>query len=921
MTATQTSIKRMNKQILTRTGCLRVATCAITLFSLSTWAEHLTVTDLKCDYARDPLGVDSATPRLFWKVQSIEQGQRQTGYEILAASSRELLAKDKGDLWDSGKVTLDETVQIPYSGQTLKSDQEVFWKVRAWDRDGRVSDWSKRATWTMGVLSEADWQAKWIGSESGVTNRSMLLRREFVVKPRLRRALAHVCGLGCYEMSLNGLKAGDALFPPGWTKYDVTCLYDTYDITSMLRKGTNCIGLLLGNGMYNVIGGPRYTKFKGSFGPLKSIAQLRLEYEDGAVETIGTDEHWRIIPGPITFSSVYGGEDWDARLEPPGWARPGFDDGKWQAASVLKGPGGALKGLSCSAPPVRAFETLRPIAVKTLKPGVCVYDLGQNAALMPSLTVRGPAGSVVRVIPAELVDTNGFVDRGSCGHNRPAYWQYTLSSRGEEAWFPRFFYHGCRYLQVECMANDTNARPVIVSLVGRVVHSDSEPVGEFSCSNELFNRTHRLVRWAQLSNMMSVMTDCPHRERLGWLEEDHLNGPSLRYEFDLDQLFTKVMSDMGDSQTADGLVPDIAPEYTIFKGSFRDSPEWGSAFLLVPWQQYEFAGDLELLRRHYDGMKRYVTYLGSRATNHIVSYGLGDWYDIGPKPPGVAQLTPVALTATAFFYYDIHVLSRVADLLGMAEEAKQYGELADEIRAAFNREFFKAKNNSYATGSQCANAIALVMGLAPEANRAAVLEAIVQDVRKRGNALTAGDVGYRYLLRSLAEGGRSDVIFDMNNQSDRPGYGLQLKKGATSLTEAWDARRSSSQNHFMLGQIMEWFYHDLAGIQCDPTGPGFKKIFIKPAVVGDVKWVKARYNSIHGPIISEWTRDGSTFTLNVTIPANTSATLFVPSRSASEVTENSKAVGRGEGVKFLRQDNGCAALEIGSGQHRFRSEL
>jgi alpha-L-rhamnosidase len=766
----------------------------------------------------------------------------------------------------------------------------------------------------MGILSEADWQAKWIASPTNYE--TLLLRREFAVKPGLRRALIHVCGLGQYELTLNGAKVGDDLLAPGWTKYDKTCLYDTRDITSQLHAGQNAAGLFLGNGMYNVHAG-RYTKFTGTFGPLKAIAQLRLEYGDGSVEIIGSDEQWRVAPGPITFSSVYGGEDYDARLNPVGWDKSGFDSSAWIPAQVVAGPGGKLAGLSCAAPPLRAFEILQPVQTNSIRTDITVYDLGQNAPVMARIKVKGPAGSRVRIIPAELIKPDGSVDRGSVG-NGLAYWQYTLSGDGEENYFSKFFYHGCRYLQVECFAATNSVElPAVESIKGVVVHSASEPVGEFSCSNDLFNRIHTLILWAQRANIVSILTDCPHRERLGWLEQYHLNGPSLRYEFDLAQLYTKGENDMADSQLADGLVPSIAPEYPVFSGGFRDSPEWGSAFVIVPWQQYQFTGDTALLRRNYDEMKKYVAYLGTKARANIVAYGLGDWYDIGPRAPGPAQLTPNSLTATAFYFYDTWILAQTAAMLGKNDEAKKFTAQANDIRAAFNGKFFNATNGSYATGSQCANAIPLVMNLCEPTNRAAVLDALVADVRQHGNAITAGDVGYRYLLRALAEGGRSDVIFDMNNQSEKPGYGYQLKMGATSLTEAWNANRSSSQNHFMLGQIMEWFYADLAGIASDPSAPGFKKILIRPQPVGDVTWVKCAYDSIHGRIASEWKKTDGKFSLNLEIPPDTTATVFIPAQAAGDVSESGVAATKSRGVKFIRLENGRAIFEIVSGKYKF----
>jgi hypothetical protein len=876
--------------------------------------------DLRCDYAVNPLGIDSNPPRLFWKLDGTGQNQKQTAYEILVASSAKKLAADDGDFWSSGKILSDETIQIPYAGKTLTSSQQVFWKVRVWDQDGKVSSWSQPATWTMGVLDSSDWHAQWVGAAD--TNiPSLLLRKEFSVKPGLKRAIIHICGLGQYELMLNGKKVGDDVLAPGWTKYDKTCLYDTRDITDDLKRGQNAVGIELGNGMYQVLGGGRFTKFKGSFGPQKAIAQIRLEYANGSVDFVGTDGSWRTSPGPITFNSIYGGEDFDARLVQKNWNRPGFDASKWQSALIVNGPGGELRGLSCAAPPLKFFETHQGKILHTLTNGDLVYDLGQNASHVPQITITGPAGSKVAIMPSELLGTDGAVDQKSMGAGRRGAYvcEFTKGTDGTETWSPKFFYVGCRYLQIHLTPAETNGPlPKLKNVSSHVIHSSSEPVGEFECSNDLFNRTRKLVRWAQRSNMVSLLTDCPHREKLGWLEEDHLNGPALRYEFALDQLFTKILNDIADSQLTNGLVPTTAPEYTIFRdktnttllrNNYGDSPEWSATFILVPWQQYDFSGDLELFRRHFDAMKDYVTYLGTRATNHILNFGLGDWYDLGPKKPGIAQLTPISLTATAFYYENTKTLAQAAALLGKTENAKELSQLADEIRSAFNAEFYNATNGSYATGSQCANAIPLVFGLCEESNRAVVLDAIVRDIHAHDTANTAGDVGYRYVLRALADGGRSDVIFDINNQTNKPGYGMQIAKGKTSLTEAWDG--GSSQNHFMLGQIQEWFYHDLAGIRSG--GDGFKPIIIAPQPVGDVTWVKASYNSIRGKIVCDWKRDGDVFTLNVSIPTNTTAEIYVPAKSA-------EAVKSPAGARFLRMESDAAVFEVGSGSYFFVSK-
>ncbi len=881
--------------------------------------------DLRCDTAVDPLGVDSAKPRLSWKVRGDGRGRRQTAYRILAAPSRKELDRASGDLWDSGIVSSDETAGIFYSGKPLRSFQRVFWKIRVWDENRAPSEWSPAAGWTMGVLDPADWRAVWIGAPAPVQGDgaadSLLLRRELAVRPGLARALAYVCGLGYYEMTLNGRRVGEDLLTPGWTKYDKTCLYDTYDVTPFLAPGRNAAGILLGNGFFNVKAG-RYTKYKGSFGPIRAIGLLRLEYADGSVDYCGTDDSWKTHAGPITFSCIYGGEDFDARLVqarlrtgPASTTRIGRGSGQYD-----RGRAACLRGTSAAAPPIRAFETLKPVSIRALGPSRSVYDLGQNAPIMLRLAVRGPAGSSVRVTPAELLNADGTVDRRSSGGGE-CYWQYTLAGRGEELYQSKFFYHGSRYLQAEFRpAAPGGPLPEIISLEGIVVHSSSAPVGDFACSNDLFNKIRTLVRWAQRANMMSLLTDCPHRERLGWLEQYHLNGPSLRYEWDLARLFAKGMTDMADSQLANGLVPDIAPEYTVFSGGFRDSPEWGAAYVIVPWQQYLWTGDIELLRRHFDGMKRYVEYLASKADGHILSHGLGDWYDIGPKPPGYAQLTPIALTATAFYYQDARILADAAALIGRADEAKDYGKQAADIRDAFNRKFLDARTGVYATGAQAAQAIPLVMGLVPEESRAAAAEALVKDVRSRGNALTAGDVGFRYLLRALADAGRSDVIFDMNAQSDKPGYGYQLKKGATSLTEAWDAGPESSQNHFMLGHIMEWFYGDLAGIRGSIDGPGFKKIIIQPSPVGDLRWARGSLETVRGRIESDWKIEGGTFFLKIIIPANTTARVHVPVAPGGAVLEGGRTAEKSKAIKAIGLINGRSVFEIGSGRYVFEAD-
>jgi len=782
-----------------------------------------------------------------------------------------------------------------------------------------ASDSVEEAPWSKRSLTDG---AAFPGTDPK-TNGTVLFRREFSVRPNLRRALAFVCGLGQYEMTCNGVRAGDDVLSPGWTDYEKSCLYDTRDITALLRPGANAVGLTVAGGFFNVQESEgRYGKFVSQYRPLMAIGQIRLEYADGTVETMVTDANWRAALGPITYANVYGGEDCDARAEPAGWDRPGFDDSAWVRVLSLDGPGAVLHGFSHAGPAVTEHEVLSPVAVREVRPGVSVYDLGQNAALMLRLRVHGPAGAVVKVTPAELVKPDGSVDRSSVGGGN-AFWNYTLAGQaGGEAWEPRFFYHGARYLQVERTApSGGGVAPTVDKIEGVVVHSDSPAAGDFSCSSDLFNRIHLLVRWAQRSNLMHVLTDCPDRERLGWLEQYHLNGPALRYEFDLTRLYAKGFDDMEDAQQADGLVPDIAPEYVVFSGGFRDSPEWGSAFILAGWQHYIWTGDDSGLRAHYGAMMNYAVYLRSRAKDSILDYGLGDWFDVGPAKPGRAQLTPVALTATAFYQNDVAMLAQIAAHLGKDADAERLAAQAEEIRKAFNHVFFDPLTGRYATGSQTAQAVPLVMGLAEPKDRAAVLGVLVHDVQDRGNTLTAGDVGYRYLLRALADGGRSDVIAAMNLQSDKPGYGYQLAMGATSLTEAWDADRRSSQDHFMLGQIVEWFYHDLAGLAPDPAGPGFKQVLFRPQPVPGITWARATHDSPRGHIAVAWREEKGRLVLDVEAPPNTTAEVRWPFATTEEIAEGGGPAGRSPGVTGRRMEEGHPVYSIVSGRYEFSGDL
>jgi alpha-L-rhamnosidase len=903
------------------------------LLSIPLFAQDIKVAQLNCAYRNNPIGIDVLSPGLSWKLQSAKHNIMQTGYQIVVSSSLSNLNKNIGDVWDTKKVKSGQSIQIEYKGKKLLSSKTYYWKVRVWDNFGNKSSWSASAFWQMGLLNTADWKgAKWIAYEkladsninslptdgkkdkfSG-NNILPMFRKGFTVTKTIKKATAFISGLGHFEMSLNGAKIGDDFLAPGWTKYDKEALYLTYDLTKQLKKGENAIGVMLGNGFYYI---PpvkeRYRKLKVAYGYPKMICRLLIEYTDGTIANIISNQSWKTAPSPITFSSIYGGEDYNANLEQKGWNLAGFNDRKWKSSLLVDGP----ELNAQKEEPVKIFENFSPQHINPVAHGELVYDMGQNASAIIELKVRGKKGDTVRITPAELLKADGSVTQKNIGS--PSYFTYILKGDGLETWRPKFFYTGFRYLQVKGAvpsgkANQSN-KTVIENLKALHIRNAAEQVGKFSSSNELFNKTFSLIDWAVKSNMVSVFTDCPHREKLGWLEELHLMGSSVRYNYNAAPLFKKALQDMKNSQLASGLIPEIAPEYVKFEWGgdmFRDSPEWGSSGILMPWYLYQWYGDKQAMVDYYPMMQRYINYLGTKANNHILSQGLGDWYDLGPKPPGVSQLTPMGVTGTAIYYYDLKILEKMATLLGKKADAIAYVKLGLEVKNAFNNKFFDAKSNQYATGSQTANAMAVYMELVEEKHKNAVIENLVKDIRDRKNSLTAGDIGYRYVLRVLEDAGKSDVIFDMNSRSDVPGYGIQLAKGATALTESWAALPTVSNNHFMLGHLMEWLYSGVGGIRQAENSIAFNHIKIEPEVVGDLTSADVRYNSPYGKISCRWEKTDQTFTLEVNIPVNTKATIYFPVLPKYEISEENNSAFTDAGIEA-----GKAKVALGSGYYKF----
>ncbi|SMD03631.1 glycoside hydrolase family 78 protein [Pedobacter nyackensis] len=912
---------------------------SLLLFSLPIFAQDLSVEALRCEYKADPLGVEAVSPVLSWRLKSTERTVLQSAYQVLVADDLTALMKNTGNVWDSKKVASDNSIQVTYKGRALVAGKTYYWKVRVWDNKGKASAWAPVSKWQMGLLRATDWKnARWIAYEkladSNITalpkdnkkdtyfgsNVLPLLRKNFAVKKPVAKASLFISGLGHFEMSLNGKKQGDHFLDAGWVKYDKEALYVSFDVTGSLLKGTNTIGVMLGNGFYYVppVKG-RFRKSKPSFGYPKMICRLLIEYKDGTTENIISDKSWKTASGPVTFSSIYGGEDFDARLVQKGWDVPSFNDQHWKQVLIVDGPA-AIR--SQEAEPLKIFENFKPQSISKISEKEWIYDLGQNASGIISLKVKGNKGDTIRVYPGELLK-DGKVNQKPTGS--PFYFEYVLNGEDVETWQPRFTYYGFRYLEVRGAAPKGNKGqtqlPEILELKGLHTRNAAARAGEFTSSNQLFNKTDKLIDWAIKSNMASVFTDCPHREKLGWLEQSHLMVSSVMYNYDVATLSNKVVNDVITSQLDNGLIPEIAPEYIQFTWGgdmFRDSPEWGSTGIILPWYLYKWYGNTEVLRNAYPTMQRYMVYLQTKAESNILKQGLGDWYDIGPERPGVSQQTPKGVTGTAIYYYNLQLMQKMALLLGKPADAEKYGNLASLVKQAFNTSFFNRETGQYAAGSQTANAMAIYMELVDPENKTKVLANLIKDIRDRNNALTAGDIGYRYVLRVLEQENRSDVIFDMNSRSDVPGYGYQLAHGATALTESWAALPEVSNNHFMLGHIMEWFYSGLAGIRQEEGSVAFKHIKIYPEPVGDLTSAKGSYTSPYGLIVSDWEKSDQKFELSVTIPTNTTATVYIPATERQQLTESNVVVKDKAGIKLKGYEKGRAVLQIGSGSYTFK---
>jgi alpha-L-rhamnosidase len=719
-----------------------------------------------------------------------------------------------------------------------------------------------------------------------------LVRKEFNLAARPAKAIIRIVGLGHFELRVNGRRAGDAVIRQAWSQYDKTIYFDEIDITPLLQQGQNVLGVMLGNSFwFNPPSPPgRYHKDGAdtNFGPPFLLwVEADIEDASGGHTRIVSDSTWKSAAGPVTFSHVYGGEDFDARLDPPGWDRPGFDDRNWSAVAIARPPAGKLE--KRFFPPLREKDVFPAKTAVEAAPGVFHVFFGQNASGILRFTVEGKAGQTFTLQPSEYRSDKGKFMKPKWG--APVLFRYTLKGGGPETHQWLFHYNGFQAVEIvgavpEGQVN-ANSLPVLRRLEMVHVRADLPEVGEFRTSSPLYNDTHRLIDWAIRSNMSYVMTDCPHREKLGWLECAHLLAPSFSYRYDCREWFAKLAHDLRDAQEPSGLIATVAPAYPHFGGGFQWTVEWGAAGVLLPWHHYVWYGDPAILRDNYDCMRRFADYVASTSKDGIAPAGLGDWYDYGHgEPPGPSRFTPVELTATAVQVMCIDAVIHAAEVLGRTDDTDRYRTLRQKTATSYLRRFYNPQQHTFANqGScQCAHTISLVAGLVPEGDKKAVLDAAIADLAKRGWQQTPGDVGHVYFIRALAQAGRSDVLHRVYSRDGLGSYGGILKKGLTAMPETWDAMNDGyqSHNHCMLGHVIEWYYGYVAGIRQPPDSVGWRRALIAPEP-GSLTEAAASFVGPTGRISNYWTVKDGRFHLDAEIPPGVTAQLIGPDGTKKDV--------------------------------------
>ncbi len=901
-------------------------------------AAGLKPVNLRCEYRQNPQGIDIREPRLSWTFEAPAgaRGLAQTAYEIVVASRPELLAAGRADLWES-RASSPESLHIEYKGKPLTSRMRCYWKVRVWSGNGGPSPWSAVANWSVGLLDKQDWGAQWIGESQPLVDPklaqskeppqpALMLRKAFEVKGRVRRATAYVTARGLYELRLNGARVGDQLLAPEWTSYRNRIQYQTYDVTPQIRSGANAVGAMLGAGWY--VGRIGLFPGRAIYGDRPQLLlRLEIELAGGKTETVVSDASWRLTrDGPITSSDILDGETYDARKQIAGWDQAGFEPANWQAVSTEQQMGNEALVWQPNEP-IRVTRELKPVAITEPKPGIYVVDLGQNMVGWCRVKLHGPAGTTVTIRHAEMLNDDGTIYTANL-RGAEQIDRVILSGAPEQIFEPRFTYHGFRYVEFTGLGE----RPALDAVEGRVIHSASPEVGRLETSSPLLNKLLSNILWTQRANMYSTPNDCPQRdERLGWMGDIQAFSQTAIFNMDMAGFFTKWLRDVRDDQSADGQFPDFAPNpHTVLKDDKNFGvPAWGDAGVIVPWRVYQNYADKRLLAEHFEAARRWVEYIRRQNPNLLWEKDrhndYNDWLNadtiIHPDWPKKGGAVPNPVFATAFFAHSTDLVARMATVLGRTGEAAKYSALFQQIREAFVRSYVRP-DGEIEGDTQAGYALALHFGLLPEELRSKAFDKMMARFAPYGGHLSTGIQSTHRLMLELARFGRYDEGYRLLNLRTFPSWGFMVENGATTIWERWDGYVKgrgfqnpgmNSFNHWAFGAVGEWMWEEIGGIHPDDAAPGFKHFIVRPRPGGGLEWAKASYGSIRGQIESAWRVQNGMLSVDVTVPPNTTATLYIPANSRDAVKE----AGKFTGTRFLEMRAGAALFEAGSGSYHF----
>ncbi len=887
------------------------------LFSICSEAQ-VRITALTCNELENPMGVNPSGVRLGWRMESDQRNTRQKAYEILVSSSAAKLEQYAGDVWSSGNVNTDKSVNIHYGGKALQTGRRYYWRVRVQTNHGEA--WSAIASWSTG-LSRANWKANWIGYDKAspwdsITTWSRLsaryFRKDFRATAQIKNATLYISGLGLCQIHINGKKLFKERVAAAPTDYRKRVFYSVYDVAGMLNNGANAIGIVVGNGRYFTMRQNYKPKKINNFGFPKLLCQLEIEYSDGRKVTVASDASWKLnVDGPIRTDNEYDGEEYDATKEWKDWSMPGFDDHLWMKPQLVAGPAGELKAQP--NPPVTVAKLLKPVSVQKLRENVYIMDMGQNFSGWVQMKVAGDRGRQVQLRFAESLQADGSLYTANLRDARVTD-RYTLRGGGEETWEPSFVYHGFRYVEI----TNYPGVPQVDAFEGKLFTDEMETTGSFSCSDSVINKIYRNAWWGIASNYKGMPVDCPQRnERQPWLGDRATGSGGEAFVFNNHALYAKWLNDIEDAQTAEGAIPDVAPAFWNY---YTDNVTWPGTYLLVARMLYHQYGDAAPIRQHYASMKKWMEYMRVHylKDNILTKDKYGDWC----VPPESLELirsrdslrnTNGALIATAYYYQFLGYMKEFAQLAGHAADSVAYNELAGKIRVAFNQKFFDPLARKYDNNTITANLLPLQFGLVEDEYRDAVFAKIVQRITGQDDYhISTGVIGTQWLMRMLSRMGRADIAYRLASTTSYPGWGYMTTHGATTIWELWNGNTASpqmnSQNHVMLlGDLLIWLYEDLAGIKSDAADPGFKHILMKPDFNCGLDHVNASYRSVYGLIESSWKKEGRTIEWTIVIPANASASLLFPP-DAQQVEQDGSRV---EGV----------VQEIGSGTYHFSFQL